>query len=67
MSKFLPTAGLKWIDPNKFDLNKYISHSLKGCVLEADLEYPKEIPESHNDYLVAPDKIEIKREKLSSY
>ena len=22
MSKFLPTSGLKWIDPKEFDLNK---------------------------------------------
>ena len=41
MSKFLPTSGFKWIDPKEFDLNKYTRNSLKGCVLEADLEYPK--------------------------
>ena len=23
MSKFLPTSGFKWIEPKKFDLNKY--------------------------------------------
>ena len=23
MFKFLPTSGFKWIDPKKFDLNKY--------------------------------------------
>ena len=27
MSKFLPTSGLKWIDPKEFDLNKYTSNS----------------------------------------
>ena len=64
MSKFLPTSGFKWIDPKKFDLNKYTSNSLKGCVLEVDLEYPKELM---NDYPLAPDKIEIKRERLSDY
>ena len=26
MSKFFPTCGFKWIDPNKFDLNKYASN-----------------------------------------
>ena len=40
-SKFLPTSGLKWIDPKEFDLNKYTSNSSKGSVLEVDLEYPK--------------------------
>ena len=41
MSKFLRTSGFKWIDPKEFDLNKYTNNSLKGCVLEVDLEYPK--------------------------
>ena len=42
MSKFLSTSGFKWIDTKEFDLNKYSSNSSKGCVLEIDLEYPKE-------------------------
>ena len=67
MLKFLPTNAFTWIDPKKFDWNKYISNSSKGCVLEVDLEYPKELQELHNDYPLAPGKIEIKRELLSSY
>ena len=35
--------------------------------MEVDLEYPKELQELRNDYLLAPDKIEIKREMLSEY
>ena len=45
-------------------MNKYTSNSLKGCVLEIDLEYPKELRELHNDYPLAPDNLEIKREML---
>ena len=67
MSKFIPTNGLIWIDPKELDLNKYTSNSSKGCVLEADLEYPKEIRELHNDYPLAPYKIEIKTEMLYDY
>ena len=67
MSKFLPASGFKWLDPKEFHLNKYTSYSSKGCVLEIDLEYPKEIRELHDDYLLLPDKIEIKREMLSDY
>ena len=48
-------------------MNKYISNSSKGCVLEIDLEYPNELRKLHNDYPLAPDKIEIKREMLSKY
>ena len=40
---------------------------MEGCVLEVDLEYPKELHELHNDYPLAPDKIGIKREMLSEY
>ena len=67
MSKFISTSGLKWIDPKEFDLNNHISFSRKGCVLEIDLEYTKELRELHNNYPLAPDKIEIKREMLSDY
>ena len=49
-------------------LNKYTSSSSEGCVLEVDLEYPKEFQELHNDYPFAPEeKIEIKTERLSDY
>ena len=46
-------------------MNKYTSKISKGCILEVDLEYPEELRELHNDYPLAPDKIEIKREMLS--
>ena len=46
-------------------MNKYTSNSSKGCVLEIDLEYPKELRELHNDSPLAPDNLEIKRETLS--
>ena len=67
MSKFLPTCGFKWIDAKEFDLNKYPNSSSKGCVFEVDLEYPKELHKLHNDYPLAPGKIEIKRQMLSEY
>ena len=66
MSKFLPTCGFKWTYSKEFDLKKYTSNSSKGCVLEVDLEYPKELRELHNDYPLAQDKTEIKREMLSN-
>ena len=61
MTKFLPTSGFRWIVPKGLDLNKYISNSLKGCILE----YPKELSKLHDDYLLFPDKIEVKKEILS--
>ena len=67
MSKFLPTNGFKQIDPKEFDFNKYTSNSSKGCVLEVDLKYPKELRELHSYYPLPSDKTEIKREMLSDY
>ena len=54
MSKFLPTTGFNWIDPEEFNLNKYTTNSSKGFVVDIDIEYPKELP---NDYPLIPDKI----------
>ena len=67
MSKFLPTVGFKWIDPKDFDSSKYSSNSSTGYVLEVDLEYPKVLHELHNNYLLAPNKIKIKRERYFKY
>ena len=47
-------------------MNRYTSNSSKRCVLEVDLEYPKEL-QLHNDYPLATDKTEIKRKMLSEY
>ena len=55
------------MDPKVFDSNKYNGNSPKVCALEVDLEYPKELRELHNDYSLAPDKIEIKRGILYEY
>ena len=59
MSKFFPASGFKWIKPKEFALKQYTSNDLKGCVLDADLEYPKELQELHNDCSLARYKIEI--------
>ena len=67
MYKFLPKSRFKWIDPKEFDLNKYTSNSSKRCVLNVYLEYSKELGELHNDYPLAPDKIESKTEILLEY
>ena len=49
-------------NPKDIDSNKHSSDIYKGCVLEADLEYPKGLHEFHNNYFLAPDKTEIKKE-----
>ena len=67
MCKLFQTSGFKLIDPKEFDLNKYTSNSSKGCVLEVNLEYCKELLELQNDYSLVLGKIEIKRKMHPEY
>ena len=65
MSQYLPYANFKWvknIDKIKQKLMNIKSNSSTGYILEADLEYPKELHDIHNDYLLAPEKINILKE-----
>ncbi len=60
MSKPLPHKNFKWIPDD--ELKDWKS---KPCVLEVDLEYPKNLHDLHNEYPLAPEKLTIgKVEKL---
>ena len=48
MCKFLPASGFKWIDHIEFDFSDYTSKSSKGCILEVDVQYLKELEEVHD-------------------
>ena len=67
MSKSLPRSKFKWLNPEKFNLDKYKDDTLRGCVLEVNLEYPKELHELRSDHPLVLDKLEIKKEILSDY
>ena len=58
MSKPLPTHGFKWMGPNELEnWRKY------SCILEVDLEYPKNLHDLHNDYPLAPEQLRLIRLK----
>ena len=60
MSKPLPTHGFKWMKTSELE-----TWELHSCILEVDLEYPKELHDLHNDYPLAPEQIELNKvEKL---
>ena len=60
MSKPLPTHGFKWMKTSQLE-----TWELHSCILEVDLEYPKELHDLHNDYPLAPEQIEVNKvEKL---
>ena len=51
----------------KPDLCKYEGDSKKGLILEVDLEDSHELHDSHNDYPLAAEKINVSKNMLSNY
>ena len=70
MGQYLPYSGFKWFSQKEisdFCLNSISENSSIGYILEVDLEYPSELHDFHNDYLLAPEKLEISQNMLSKY
>ena len=60
MCKPLATSNFKWMDDGEL-----MSWKKHACILEVDLEYPKELHDLHNDYPLAPERLVLgKVEKL---
>ena len=68
MSQSLPTHGFKWMrNLTKETVIKILEkqggfggrHSPRGFIFEVDLEYPRDLRKSHNDYPLAPEKIKV--------
>ena len=49
MSQPLPTGGFCWVDIKPEDVSKLMNYSNKGCLLEVDVRYPRELHDYHND------------------
>ena len=70
MSEKLPTHGFKWLSSGEMEklFNNQIVQVWEQipCILEVDLEYPKKLHDSHNDYPLCPERVECKNkvEKL---
>ena len=70
MSQYLPTSNFRWMSDKEIkqiDLGKYKADGEKGLILEADLEYPRELHDMHNDYPVCPEKVKVSNDMLSGY
>ena len=70
MIQDLPYCGFKFLSEkkiNEFDLDSIRENSPIGYILEVDLEYCKELHNSHNDYHLCPEKIKVSDDMLSKY
>ena len=67
LSQYLPTGCcFRWFtekEINVIDLAKYKEDSKKGVILEVDVEYQQEL----HDCPLAPEKMKVTKEMLSSY
>ena len=67
MSKPLPVGNFEWMSEEGLEnWEKFVEEEGIGCILEVDLEYPRELHDFHNDFPLAPEKLTLgKVEKLT--
>ena len=65
MSRYLLYGRFKWLkNANNFDVNSTMKRFDIRYILEVDLEYPDELHVLHNNYPLAPEKLEIPYDML---
>ena len=59
MSQPLPVGNFKWLSEENIKYYERNPLNITSCTLEVDLEYPEELHDSHNDYPLAPENVEV--------
>ena len=68
MSEYLPYGKFEWVkNVDEINVISINEKSDIGYFLEVDLEYPNELYELHNDYPLAPEKLAVSNDMLSTY
>ena len=66
----LPTSGFRWMNENElrsFDIDGILENGNVGYFLEVDLDYPDHLHCAHNEFPLAPEKLDIPRAEWSPY
>ena len=69
MSQPLPTHGFRFLQPDEIGaltVEKLSNVTEDEYILEVDLSYPQHLHADHDDYILAPESLEIGREMYSS-
>ena len=69
MSQPLPHSGLTWILEDEWkgiDWLALSEDSPVGYILEVDLQYPQQLHDLHNDYPLAPERVDVQYEMVSA-
>ena len=65
MVQKLPVGDYKWVTPEEFDVNTDCQGDT-GYIVRVDLEYPSELHDLHNMYPLAPDRMKVEEEMLTT-
>ena len=60
MSQPLPVGDFAWMSEEELkNWERFVKEEGKGCILEVDLAYPRELHDLHNDFPLAPEILEL--------
>lgn len=67
MVQKLPTGGFKWEEMTIDEILKFNADGEEGLICEVDFEVPQNVHDLHKDYPLAPEKVLVSNDMLSSY
>ena len=70
MSDPLPTRGFRWLSDGEIEslnIEELDIYDSRGYIFEVDLEVPPHLHDHHNDYPLAPERLEIDETMLSPF
>ena len=69
ISQYLPLSDFEWVDLEELEKIDWLAQEDeqdKGYFVKVDLEYPVHLHDSHNDYPLAPQRIQVRSEWVSN-